>query len=176
MLDLILFLPVQLYQPDELEPLNPDKDQKGDQHYGYIANRRAEPLEKAAHTRQLGLKEVHIFWLYLLRMHPEGLSASQLAAAGKSDRSLVSREMDTLLEQGIVRTRESSGRRRYGWKLELTEKGEALAETISRVAIEVQDRVSRDIDRQELESFYKTLRILSANFEDLARELAQGEK
>ena len=131
---------------------------------------------KAAHTRQLGLKEVHIFWLYLLRMHPEGLSASQLAAAGKSDRSLVSREMDTLLEQGIVRTRESSGRRRYGWKLELTEKGEALAETISQVAIEVQDRVSRDIDRQELESFYKTLRILSANFEDLARELAQGEK
>ena len=109
-------------------------------------------------------------------MHPEGLSASQLAAAGKSDRSLVSREMDALLEQGIVRTRENSGRRRYGWKLELTEKGEALAETISQVAIEVQDRVSRDIDRQELESFYKTLRTLSVNFENLARELAQGEK
>ena len=53
---------------------------------------------------------------------------------------------------------------------------EALAETISQVAIEVQDRVSRDIDRQELESFYKTLRTLSVNFENLARELAQGEK
>lgn len=131
---------------------------------------------KAAYTRQLGLKEVHIFWLYLLRMHPEGLSASQLATAGKSDRSLVSRELDFLLEQGIVRTGEGSGRRRYGWKLELTEKGEALAETISLVANEVQDRVSRDIDPRELENFYKILHTLSENFERLAKELAQGEK
>lgn len=131
---------------------------------------------KAAHTKQLGLKEVHIFWLYLLRMHPEGLSASELAAAGKSDRSLISRELDSLLSQGIVRTREGSGQRRYGWKLELTEKGEALAERISQVAVEVQNRVSRDIPHEELESFYRTLGILSENFDRLAKELAAGEK
>lgn len=131
---------------------------------------------KSAYTRQLGLKEVHIFWLYLLREHPEGLSASELAAAGKSDRSLVSREIDALQQQDLVRIREGSGRRRYGWKLELTDKGRALAEEISRVAMEVQDKVSRDIDRQELENFYRTLSTLSENFERLAREPAAGEK
>lgn len=131
---------------------------------------------KSAYTRQLGLKEVHIFWLYLLREHPGGLSASELAAAGKSDRSLVSREIDSLMEQGIICTREGSGRRRYGWKLELTDKGKALAERISQVAMEVQDTVSRDIDRRELENFYKTLNTLYKNFERLAREPAAGEK
>ena len=40
----------------------------------------------------------------------------------------------------------------------------------------VQDTVSRDIDRRELESFYKTLGTLSENFERLAKELAAGEK
>ena len=131
---------------------------------------------KAAYTSQLGLTEVHIFWLYLLREHPEGLSASELAAAGKSDRSLVSRQIDSLIEQDIICTREGSGRRRYGWKLELTDKGKALAERISQVAMAVQDTVSRDIDRRELESFYKTLGTLSENFERLAKELAAGEK
>ena len=80
------------------------------------------------------------------------------------------------MEQGIICTREGSGRRRYGWKLELTDKGKALAERISQVAMEVQDTVSRDIDRRELENFYKTLNTLSENFERLAREPAAGEK
>ena len=34
---------------------------------------------KAGHTARLGLKSVHIFWLYLLRVHPEGLSAREIA-------------------------------------------------------------------------------------------------
>ena len=55
-------------------------------------------------------------------------------------------------------------------------KGKALAERISQVAMAVQDTVSRDIDRRELESFYKTLGTLAENFERLAKELAAGEK
>lgn len=125
---------------------------------------------KAGHTARLGLKSVHIFWLYLLRVHPEGLSASELAAAGKSGRSLVSREIDELLERGLIENRERGGRRRYGWKFYLTDRGVALAEDISAVAKEVQDEVSRGIPEEELVSFYRTLRILSARFEALAGE------
>ena len=29
---------------------------------------------KARYTAQLGLKAVHVFWIYLLREHPEGMS------------------------------------------------------------------------------------------------------
>ena len=125
---------------------------------------------KARYIPQLGLKAVHVFWLYLLRSHPEGLSASQLAAAGKSDRSLVSRELEALLQDGVVCTRESGQRRRYGWRLVLTEKGERLADIIAAVANDVQDAVSRDIPEEDLVVFYRTLRALSAGFDKLEKE------
>ncbi len=122
---------------------------------------------KARYTAQLGLKAVHVFWIYLLREHPEGMSASELAAAGQSDRSLVSREIDDLFEKEIIFTRDGSGKRRYGWKLELTDKGRELAEVISAVAAEVQNTVSRDIPEEDLVIFYRTLRTLAGGFDRL---------
>ena len=124
---------------------------------------------KARYTAQLGLKAVHVFWIYLLREHPEGMSASELAAAGQSDRSLVSREIDDLFEKGIIFTRDESGKRRYGWKLELTDKGRELADVISAVAAEVQDTVSRGIPEEDLVTFYRTLRTLAGGFDGLNR-------
>lgn len=124
---------------------------------------------KARYTAQLGLKVVHVFWIYLLREHPEGMSASELAAAGQSDRSLVSREIDDLFEKGIIFTRDGSGKRRYGWKLELTDKGRELADVISAVAAEVQDTVSRGIPEEDLVTFYRTLRTLAGGFDGLNR-------
>ncbi len=124
---------------------------------------------KARYTAQLGLKAVHVFWIYLLREHPEGMSASELAAAGQSDRSLVSREIDDLFEKGIIFTRDGNGKRRYGWKLELTDKGRELADVISAVAAEVQDTVSRGIPEEDLVTFYRTLRTLAGGFDGLNR-------
>ena len=124
---------------------------------------------KARYTAQLGLKAVHVFWIYLLREHPEGMSASELAAAGQSDRSLVSREIDDLFEKGIIFTRDGNGKRRYGWKLELTDKGRELADVISAVAAEVQDTVSRGIPEEDLVIFYRTLRTLAGGFDGLNR-------
>lgn len=122
---------------------------------------------KGRYTAQLGLKPVHVFWLYLLRVHPEGMSASELAAASRSDRSLVSRELEALLEAGIVATRQDGGRRRYGWKLTLTHKGRELADIISAVAKNVQDTVNRDIPEDDLLVFYRTLNALSDGFDKL---------
>lgn len=124
---------------------------------------------KARYTAQLGLKAVHVFWIYLLREHPEGMSASELASAGQSDRSLVSREIDDLFEKGIIFTRDGNGKRRYGWKLELTDKGRELADVISAVAAEVQDTVSRGIPEEDLVTFYRTLRTLAGGFDGLNR-------
>jgi predicted transcriptional regulator len=50
----------------------------------------------------LGVKSVHLFWLYELLSHPDGLTASSLAATGKIDRSLVSREIEELCVGGYV--------------------------------------------------------------------------
>ena len=122
---------------------------------------------KARYTTQLDLKAVHVFWLYLLRTHPEGMSASELAAAGQSNRSLVSREIDELFDKGIIFTQDNSDKRRYGWKLMLTSKGKQLADVISAVVTSIQNTVSRDIPEEDLTTFYRTLRILASGFEEL---------
>ena len=57
---------------------------------------------KTRYTAQLGLKPVHVLWLYLLRTYPEGMSASELAAACGFDRSLVSQNLNQLLDGGVV--------------------------------------------------------------------------
>ena len=122
---------------------------------------------KARYTTQLGLKSVHVFWLYLLRIHPEGMSASELAAAVQSNRSLISREIDVLFDKGIIYTQGNGDKRRYGWKLMLTRKGEQLADVISAVAADIQNTVSRDISDEDLITFYRTLRILANGFDEL---------
>lgn len=116
---------------------------------------------KVRYTTQLGLKSVHVFWLYLLRIHPEGMSASELAAAVQSNRSLISREIDTLFDKGIIYTQGNGNKRRYGWKLMLTSKGKQLANVISAVVTDIQNTVSRDISEEDIITFYRTLRILA---------------
>ena len=124
---------------------------------------------KARYTTRLGLKAVHVFWIYLLRTHPEGMSASELAAAGQSNRSLVSREIDELFDKGIIYTQDNGDKRRYGWKLMLTSKGRQLADVISAVVTDIQDSVSQDISAEDLISFYRTLRILANGFNELEK-------
>lgn len=125
---------------------------------------------KARYNTQLGLKPVHVFWIYLLRTHPEGLSASELAAAGQSNRSLVSREIDGLFDKGIIFTQDTGNKRRYGWKLMLTSKGKQLADVISAVVTDIQNSVSRDISEEDLITFYRTLKILANGFNELEKD------
>ena len=124
---------------------------------------------KSRYTTQFGLKSVHVFWLYLLRTHPEGMSASELAAAVQSNRSLISREIDVLFDKGIIYTQGSGDKRRYGWKLMLTRKGEQLADVISAVITDTQNAVSRDISEEDLITFYRTLKTLADRFDQLTK-------
>ena len=124
---------------------------------------------KARYNTQLGLKPVHVFWIYLLRTHPEGMSASELAAAAQSNRSLISRRINELFDKGIIFTQETGSKRRYGWKLMLTEKGNRLADIISDVVSDIQKTVSSNISAEDLIVFYRTLRVLADSFTDLEK-------
>ena len=75
-------------------------------------------------AERLGIKEVHIFWIYALIDHPEGLTASELARINSINRSLVSREIKELEKKSIIRYRSSgSADNKYNAKIVLTEKG-----------------------------------------------------
>jgi DNA-binding MarR family transcriptional regulator len=112
----------------------------------------------------LGVKSVHVFWIYQLSLHPEGLTAAEIAAVSMVDRSLVSREIAALEKGGYVAREETGKKRGYNARITLTEKGVELAERITEEAISVQSKVGEGITDGELAAFYVTLEKLYANF------------
>ena len=116
----------------------------------------------------LGVKSVHVFWIYQLSLHPEGLTAAEIAAVSMVDRSLVSREIAALEKGGYVAREETGKKRGYNARITLTERGEELAARITEEAMGVQSKVDEGISEEELASFYLTLEKLYANFAALS--------
>ena len=125
---------------------------------------------KTKWTEPQGMKSVHIFWVYLLKNHPEGLSASELSRHSQSNRSLVSREIQELINLGYVYAEETPKQRRYGQKLRLTESGLTVAQRISDASLEIQSAVNAGIPEDDLITLYRTLEILMQNFHTLTDE------
>lgn len=122
---------------------------------------------KAKRADSLGMKSVHIFWVYLLKNHPEGLTASELSRYSQSNRSLVSREIQELMDLGYVTAAKSTKSRRYGQKLQLTPAGEKAANDISQISVDIQNQVSDGIPEEDLMVFYRTLSTIMTNFHKL---------
>lgn len=117
-----------------------------------------------------GMKSVHVFWVYLLRRYPEGLTATELSKYSMTNRSLISREINELENQGYVTTDRKSNRRRYGWKFLLTEKGMEVAEEIGQTSMEIQKKVNAGISEEDLAAFYRVSKILLENFDRISEE------
>lgn len=116
----------------------------------------------------LGVKSVHLFWVYKLMLHPKGLTAAEIAAVNNVDRSLVSREIETLKKNGYVQTKDNGNKRSYNSRITLTESGLTLAKRIKDEAIRIQEAVGANISEDELAAFYVTLEKLYGNFDLLA--------
>lgn len=119
---------------------------------------------------RLGVKGVHVFWIFELYLHPEGLTATEIANVSRIDRSLVSREIEALKSDGYIKASESAKPKRYNERLVLTDKGIEIAENIQNKVLTVQEAVSRDIDRDELEVFYSVLERLYLNFNAISQD------
>ncbi len=126
-------------------------------------------IEAAPH---LGVKAVHVFWVYELMIHNEGLTATELAAKSMIDRSLVSREIEILKRGGYVESESAGAKRNYNSRIILTEKGKVLANKIVGYAKYVQDTVDEGISEEELALFYKTLSKLCDNFTRLSADFS----
>ena len=125
---------------------------------------------RMCYAPHVGVKSVHLFWLYELLSHPEGLTASALAALGKIDRSLISREIEELQRGGYVEVLGGGGEKRknYNSRMILTDKGEHLARTIASYAMVVQNAADAGLSAEELAAFYRTLEKLDRNLASLA--------
>ena len=132
---------------------------------------------KADTMTELGIKGVHVFWLYHLLESGDGLTGAELAAATMVDRSLVSRELDVLSRAGYVEILgdKSCGRRSYNSRIILTDKGRELALKISAELLNVQSAADEGITAEELSAFYITLEKLHRNFVKMTTPTAKRE-
>ena len=123
---------------------------------------------------QFGVKGVHIFWLYELQQHPEGLTATELAHRRMVDRSLISREMDDLKRKGLVEAKTEGGKN-YNARLVLTTKGRAIARKIENAALSIQNQASADVTEDELMTFYATFEKIRGRLIGLAQNANDGK-
>ncbi len=123
---------------------------------------------RSENAATFGIKSVHIFWVYELLAHPEGLSATELAENSNIDRSLISREISALEANGFIKIEKSSGKRNYNSKLTLTESGVEAAMRIKELAMSIQSLIGKGVNEDELEVFYSVLERLSDNFETMS--------
>ena len=128
------------------------EEERFEQFWGLISgiHRNIEKL-KTKWTEPLGMKSVHIFWVYLLKDHPEGLTAAELARLSQTNRSLVSREIQNLIDLGYVYT--DKNHRSYGQKLKLSQSGVEAAKKISQASLRFRTR-SIPAFRKRISSHY----------------------
>jgi len=125
---------------------------------------------KTAIAPSLGVKSVHVFWIYELLSCPGGLTAAELAARSRINRSLVSREIAELAQKGYIEVKRGGGEKRgnYNSRIVLTDKGIALAKAIRARAMRIQTEAGAGISEEELYIFYSTLEKLNNNLRKIA--------
>ncbi len=107
---------------------------------------------------RIGVKGVHVFWIYTLFCEKDGLTASEIAQRNHVNRSLVSREIVRLEKEEIIAYQtESDYNNKYNAKIVLTEKGKEIAHSIFKTGVEIQQTVGQDIPIEELKIFYSVL-------------------
>ena len=122
-------------------------------------------------AHDLGVKSVHVLWIYELYIHPDGLTSAELAVKSNIDPSLISRELATLKRRGYITKETTPGKRTYNARITLTDEGKILAQKIYENAMEVQSRVNAGVCADDLMIFYAVLEKLCGNLNEYADEI-----
>ena len=128
---------------------------------------------KMGMATKFGLKGVHVMWLCELLHSEDGLTGGELSEISQVNRSLVSRELEQLSENGyvsIVMIRPSG----YKARIMLTEKGRAAATEIEAAAIEFQKRAGFGVSGEDMKTFYETLERICENLSSIASKDNEG--
>lgn len=108
----------------------------------------------------LGMRGIHGLSLFQLGRHPEGMTATELAAACGVDKALISRVTTELLEAGHV-TYKDPEKSRYRAKLVLTDSGRACLRKVSFWICQSIHELKDEITGEELNAFFKVMMIVN---------------
>jgi DNA-binding MarR family transcriptional regulator len=123
---------------------------------------------KAERMSAFGLRSTDTTVIAMLSQHPEGLTATELAAKCKVDKAVVSRSVKMLFEAGAVKYA-SDGKKNYRSRLMLDERGMEIALAMSSMARDAVAAANEGIAPEELQSFYKVLSTFNRNLKEHAK-------
>ena len=101
--------------------------------------------------QEYGLKTIHVMCGYYLNVHPQGLTAAELAKLTLEDKAAISRALKTLQEKGYVNYNPNQ----YNAVIRLTNDGKKFADYISRKATKAVIAGSYDFPKRNAITFTK---------------------
>ena len=123
---------------------------------------------KADHMMTFGLRGTDTTLLFVLGLHKDGLTATELASKCNVDKSVISRAIGTLCDTGAVKYLDD-GKKNYRSRLVLSEKGESLFHAMSAIAEEAADAATADLSAEDMHQFYQVLFTLNYNLSEYAK-------
>jgi len=117
---------------------------------------------KTMEMTEFGLKGTHMMCLFFLHQNPDGLTAAQLCHLCAEDKAAISRTLATLQMKGYILSRG----RRYRAALQLTEKGQQVAQKVDVLIAQWVSAGGDGLSEEERATFYRVLEHISANLRD----------
>lgn len=134
-----------------------------------LVNRISRNIRKIKNRKmaEYGLRSAHISCLYHL-CAAEGLTATDLCERCEEDKATISRALEYLETSGYL-TCESKSVKRYRSPLVLTEKGLKVSREIVEKVDQVLQEISTGLTEEERLAFYRSLTIISASLDAVAK-------
>ena len=122
----------------------------------------------------LGFKGRQVQCLFTLYGLEEGASVTQLSELCGEDKGMFSRTVKELLEQELVYVEEKKNQR-YRNPLKLTEKGKAIAKSVTNKISNMLELGSDGVTEAERENLYSVLARISENLTKICENYAEAK-
>ena len=116
-----------------------------------------------------GLSSVHTRCIRSLYDYPSGLTRTQIAKNCGVDKAQITRIIGELYEKEYIT--ENSVKAGYKNKIELTEKGRAVAVQINEIILNINNFVSGDIPEEKIKIFYEVFEKICANLKNAENDI-----
>lgn len=123
---------------------------------------------KAKEMAEFGLKTPHASCLYFLYKN-KSMTAKELCEVCEEDKAAISRSIDCLEKQGLIRC-DSKTEKRYKSELYLSEKGKHVAEKVVYKVDRVVNSASNGLTEEKRKILYEALNIIDENLKKISEK------
>ncbi len=142
------------------------------EHFTLLINKIYRDIQKIKleELKKFGLKGSHMTCLHYLGTTDEPLSFKELCETCNEDKSLISKNLKSLIELGLV-NRDFPDRKIYKGKFTLSKKGKEIFEEVEANTRLIASNIYLEKSETEIEYFYSNLEEISDKLSDQIEKL-----